>query len=92
MDEDKIIQKLMEHDDRLERIEQKFETVMSKEEGRGIKETLEQVVSIVKKIQDDHFFTIELYKRMQNEIDNQKSELRKQDEEIRKIKMQLKMA
>ena len=92
MNEDKVIQKLLEHDDLFDLLGQKLEGTMTKEDGREMKATLEQVVTIAKKIQDDHFFTIELYRRLQAEVDSQKDELHKQDKEIRKIKIQLKMA
>lgn len=82
MNEDKVIQKLVEHDDRLERIEN---AMMTKADGQKIMQTLDEVVIIVKKIREDHVFALEWLKRLQDKVDSQ-------DEEIRKIKMQLKIA
>ena len=50
MNEDKVIQKLLEHDDLFDLLGQKLEGTMTKEDGREMKATLEQVVTIAKKI------------------------------------------
>ncbi len=85
MNEDKVIQKLLEHDDRFERMEQKLENTATRDELREIKTILESVAVDVKKIREDHLFVLEWMKRLQDKVDQQ-------EEEIRRIKMQLKMA
>ncbi|MDO8626242.1 MAG: hypothetical protein Q7K39_02150 [Candidatus Magasanikbacteria bacterium] len=51
MNEDLVLNKLLEHDKRFERLDNKVDGTMTKEDGQRIMSTLEQVVVIVKKIQ-----------------------------------------
>lgn len=82
MDEDKIITKLLEHDERLERIE---ENMFTKEDSRKMMELLEGIATVCKNIQEDHVFAIEWIKRLQTKIDQQENE-------IHAIKARLQMA
>lgn len=82
MNEEKIIQEILTLKDDVRDIRA---TMITKADYEKHTALLENIVTIVKKTQEDHVFTIELYKRLRAELDEQK-------EEIRKIKMQLKMA
>ena len=89
MNEDKVIQKLVEHDERLDRIEK---NMVTKDDYKKHTELLESIVTIVKKTQEDHSFSIEWVKRLQSQVDHQEQGSRKHEDEIHKIKMQLKIA
>lgn len=80
MNEDKIIEKLLEHDQKFEILEKKMDDGFNK-----VNETLEQMVTIMKKIQEDHTFALEWLKRLQDQVE-------KQEQDIIKIKKQLKLA
>ena len=82
MDEKKVITKLIEHDASLDRIERNMAT---KDDVRDMKDVLESIVTIAKKIQEDHVFAVEWLKRLQDHVE-------RQDEEIRQIKLKLQMA
>lgn len=79
MDEDKIISKLLEHDDSFGRIER---DMFTKEDGKQMIGMLEGLTTMTKKIEEDHIFSIEWLKRVQNQVE-------KQEEEIRQIKLKL---
>ncbi len=85
MNEDKIIEKLLEHDERLERMESRLDNTATRDEIREIRSILEVIAVDVKKIREDHVFALEWMKRLQDKVDQQ-------EEEIRRIKLQLKMA
>ena len=80
MNEDKIIEKLLEHDQEFITLRQEMKNGFD-----GINKTLEQMVTILKKIQEDHVFALEWLKRLQDQVE-------RQENEITKIKLQLKIA
>ena len=82
MNDDLIIKKLLEHDERFDRWEEKMAT---KDDMREIKNTLDVIVTEIKKIRDDHVFAVEWLKRLQTQVE-------KQEDDIRQIKLKLQMA
>lgn len=80
MNEDKIIEKLLEHDQEFVIIGKKIDDGFN-----GTNDILEQVVTIVKKIEEDHTFSVEWLKRLQDQVE-------RQDREIIRIKQELKLA
>lgn len=89
MNEDKIIEKLLEHDEQLREIR---ETMFTKAEGERILQAIDNLTLMVKKIHEDHVFALEWVKRLQDKVDQQEALLQSQEEEIRKIKMKLQVA
>jgi hypothetical protein len=81
MQEDKIIQKLLEHDDRFDRLEKQ---VTTKDDLKEIKDTLEGIATIVQRLDQERIFTAEWVKRIENEVE-------KHRQEIIKIKQVLKV-
>lgn len=81
MNEDKIIKEII---DLKEEVRDIREMMATKDDIRQIMSVLETLVTAVKKIQEDHVFAVEWLKRLQARVDQQ-------DEEIRRIKLQLKM-
>lgn len=81
MSEDKIIQKLLEHDEQLSRI-------VTKDEFSDFrKETLqnqEEMITILKRLDQERIFTIEWVKRIEKEVEEHR-------QEIEKIKLKLKV-
>lgn len=82
MNEDKIIKILLNHSEILEKMEN---SMLTKEDGRKMVNSLENVATICKKIQEDHVFAVEWLKRLQN-----RSEIHEDD--LRRIKLHLKIA
>ncbi|MBI5135421.1 hypothetical protein HZA86_04295 [Candidatus Uhrbacteria bacterium] len=80
--EEKIIQKLIDHDEQLQFIRENMATSNDVRNMTGI---LEGIATITQKIQEDHTFGIEWIKRLQTPVE-------RQEEDIRKIKMQLQIA
>jgi hypothetical protein len=79
MNEDKLIRKLLEHDDRLDRIER---NMASKDDVRRMTDLLEGIATICKNIQEEHTFAVEWVKRLQTQVE-------RQEEDIRQIKLRL---
>lgn len=77
---DKIFEKLMEHDDRFDQIEenfnQKFDQVLT---------VLDKAMVILQRLDQERLFTFEVIKRMQKDIENQQKQ-------INKVKQILKIA
>lgn len=86
MNEDKIIQEVMTLKDTVGQIQETLATEMIKrsdyDKHTGL---LESIVTITKKTNEDHVFSVEWLKRLQNQVDVQ-------EEAIRKIKLQLHLA
>jgi len=80
MAKDKIIEKLLQHDEEFKSLRQEMRDGFNK-----VNDVLEELVTIVKKIQEDHAFALEWLKRLQDQVE-------KQEQEIIKIKQQLKLA
>lgn len=82
MNEDAVIQKLLDHDQQFQEIRSAMAT---KDDIRELKELVEEVVTITKKIREDHVFALEWLKRLQDKVD-------RQEEQIQKIMVQLHLA
>jgi len=83
MDEERVIQKIGELDQRVGNVENKM---LTKEDGDRIMTTLDGIVKIVTKIDQENQFGTEWLKRLQDEVDDQKEVIQKQQSEIEKIK------
>lgn len=82
MSEEKIIQKLLEHDER-------FDSLVTKNEFHEFKDQiltgLDQAMTILKRLDQERIFTIEWVKRIEKEVKEHSSE-------IKHIKQVLKIA
>ncbi|MCX7779085.1 MAG: hypothetical protein N2259_02480 [Patescibacteria group bacterium] len=72
MPQDKIILKLLEHDERLERIEEKMAT---KDDMREIMEMLEGITTIAQRLDQERIFTAEWVKRIEKEVEEHRQEI-----------------
>lgn len=70
MNEEKIIKKLFEHDDRFEVLEKKIDDGFSK-----TTETLESMVTIVKRLDQERIFTAEWIRRIETQVETNKTEV-----------------
>ncbi len=82
MNEDKIIQKLIEHDERLDRIEEKMAT---RADLNDIRTTMDAMLGILNRLDQERIFTVEAIRRIENEV-------QVHSQEIKQIKQQLKLA
>lgn len=80
--QDKIINKLIEHDEQLALIR---EHMVTKDDLRQVTNILEGIATSVKRIEDDHTMTIEWVTRVQERVEAH-------DRDINKIKLQLHIA
>lgn len=82
MDEDKIISAVLQNREEIEVIKQ---NMVTKQEMREVRDILEGIATMVKKIDEDHTFAIEWLKRLQTQVE-------RQEEDIRVIKLKLGIA
>ena len=87
----RITDKLLGHDDKFEKLEEKI----SSEVG-GLREEFlkgqDQMMKILTRLDDERVFTIEAIRRMQDELDQQKKQINEHDILLSKIKLELKVA
>lgn len=79
---DKIIKKLIEHDDRLEKIEN---TMATKDDINRVMNSLDEVLTISRRLDQERIFTQEWIKRIEQEVSDH-------TKEISKLKRTLKIA
>lgn len=72
MNEDKIIQKLLEHDGRFENIERKM---ADKDDVNGLLNGQDKMITILMRIDQERVFTNERIKRLEREIEQIKLQL-----------------
>lgn len=93
MEENKILQKLEQHDQKFDRIitkliehDEKLNNIVTKDEFQELKEESfqksDEIISIVKKLDEERIFTIGRIDRIENEVGTHGTE-------INKIKVQL---
>ena len=82
MNEEKIINAVLDLSDQIKAMQ---EEIFTKKEGREVMDVLGHHTTIMKNIEEDHIFSIEWIKRLQERVDQQ-------DKEIHRIKAQLKLA
>ncbi|OIP23050.1 hypothetical protein COX95_00820 [bacterium CG_4_10_14_0_2_um_filter_33_32] len=80
MSDEKIIQKLIEHDERFEAIENKMDKGFE-----NITNRLEEIVGIIRRLDQERIFTKEWVRRIEEKVEDQQKE-------ISKIKQVLKIA
>ncbi len=89
MDEDKVIHKLLQHDDRLEKIEGKVDRVLTSDQYA---DGQDKVMRILTRLDEERIYTNETVKRIQNEIDSQKQVTNEHERLLKKIKLELHIA
>ncbi|MCC7356740.1 MAG: hypothetical protein IT410_03995 [Candidatus Doudnabacteria bacterium] len=72
MNEEKILSKLIEHDERLDRIEQNMAT---KSELGALSNAIDKVLVIVQKLDQERIFTYKWISRIEGDIDRIKRRL-----------------
>jgi uncharacterized protein YjgD (DUF1641 family) len=78
MKNDAIIEKLLEHDKRLDRIE---ENMATKVETREIMQTLDGMMVILQRLDQERIFTNETIRRIQQQLNEQQKDL----DQVKKI-------
>ena len=73
MNEDKILSKLIEHDERLDRIENNMITFDG--DLKGVITTLDKVLVIVQKLDQERIFTYKWISRIEGDVDRIKRRL-----------------
>lgn len=89
MASDKIIQKLLEHDEQLEFI---CENMATKNEINALLDGQDQMITILKRLDEERIFTIEWVRRIEKEVEEQKKKIKEHSGLLQKIMSQLKLA
>jgi DNA repair exonuclease SbcCD ATPase subunit len=79
MDEGKILQKLVEHDGRFERIEYRLDQFATK---REFNDRLDEMMVILKRLDQERVFTSEWIKRIESEVEQHTKDLSKLKEHL----------
>ena len=82
MEEEKIIKKLLDHDEQLKFIR---DNMVTKHELKGLSEGQDRMITILERLDQERVFTNEWIKRMERSTEEQQIE-------IKKIKQHLKIA
>lgn len=79
MADEQITQKLLEHDDRFDKTDSKID------EFRGeFLQGQDEIMTILKRLDQERIFTAEWIKRIENDIEQQKEEIEAQKQKIQK--------
>ena len=89
MDEDKVINKLQEHDDRLDKLVTKADVFEFK---NGITKVQDEMLGILRRLDQERIFTNEVIRQMQEELREQKKVSERHETQIQRIKQQLQIA
>lgn len=87
MNEDKIIQKLFEHDERFERLETKIDDT-----HREVLHGMDEIMVILKRLDEERVFTYEMVKRIEERVDTHDREIQKTKQDVLQLKTRLNVA
>ena len=73
MTEDKIVKKLVEHNERLDRSEEKLDKVATRDEMNA---RMDELLVILRKLDEDRLFTFAIYKRLEKDVEKVKKILK----------------
>ena len=90
MDEDKVIKKLIEHDELLRPLCEDVKAL--KTDVKNIANNQEQMITILKRLDEDRIFTHEWVKRLEKDVEDTKVKTQEHEVEIKKMKTQLNIA
>jgi len=90
MDEDKVIKKLIEHDELLKPLCEDMKG--AKEKVQAIADNQEQMITILKRLDEDRVFTHAWVSRMEKDVEQIKVKTQEHEVEIKKMKTQLNIA
>jgi len=86
MDEDKIILKLIEHDERFERIEDGVKGMVTKKEFTN---AFEEIMTILKRLDEERPFTYAWSRRVEDEVNTMKEVSERHERELTRVKQEL---
>ena len=89
MNEDKIIEKLIDHEEQLSEIKQRMAT---KEDIHEVMQTQDEMMTILKRLDEDRVFTHKWVDRIESDLEQTKSRVAQSEEELSKLKADLKIA
>jgi len=87
MSNDKIIEKILEHDRRFDQVEDKLNNLR-----REILDGQDGMMTILKRLDQERIFTVEWIKRMENQIEEQKEKIKIHEDVLEKMKFKLQIA
>ncbi len=86
---DKIETLLLQHDERLDNIEERLDKTVTTEQFTT---AYEEMITILKRLDDERVFTVEWVKRLELRVDAHEKELTDQKDDLQKVKLRLKIA
>ncbi|MCL5666426.1 MAG: hypothetical protein M1383_01505 [Patescibacteria group bacterium] len=72
MDENKVLQKLIEHDEQLADIKERMAT---KDDIREIRQVMDKAMTILERLDQERVFTVEWIRRIEGDVDKIKRQL-----------------
>jgi hypothetical protein len=84
---DRITDKLLEHDDRFDKLEKTMAEGFSK-----VNDNLEEIVTIVQRLDQERIFTVQWIRRIEDEVGEQKIKIQEHDVMLKKVKAELNIA
>ena len=87
MNEDKVIQKLFEHDDQFAQVREEVGDLR-----REVLHNLDGMMVILKRLDEERIFTYEMVKRIEGRVDAHDQEIQKTKQEVLKLKTRLNVA
>lgn len=87
MNEEKIINKLFEHDERFERLENKIDDVR-----REVLQGMDEMTVILKRLDGERVFTYEMVKRIEERVDTHDREIQITRQDVIQLKTRLNVA
>lgn len=75
MDETKILQKLIEHDAKLDQIEDRFNGIATKEDIHQINNSLDKAMVILQRLDQERIFTQEWIRGVEGEVERHSQEI-----------------
>ncbi|MEK7644364.1 MAG: hypothetical protein AAB390_03630 [Patescibacteria group bacterium] len=85
MNEDLVIQKLMEHDEKLDLI---FATMATKDDFNRLLEGQDEIMKILIRLDEERIFTNEHFKRADKRLDTDEEKIDNLDKRVDKIELQ----
>ena len=82
-------ERLIDHDDYLKSLR---EDTITRDEFRTFAEGQDEMITILKRLDEERIFTANWIKRVEEKVEIQEKELEKQKKELQRIKLELKIA
>lgn len=88
---DRVIEKLVDHEGRLDRIEQRLDQTATKEDLNRLVHIQDEVLGILRRLDQERVFTNEHIKRIELRLDHMEAEVNDVKQDLKQTKVRLKI-